>query len=258
MKNKAQTTFVTTLLLAVVLCLVMYMYYYSPTKQKTEALNATNATLNERVTTLETFYNEMPDNLAKIDDMQSGIREIIALFPADVLEEDAIFFAIDSVQLQNLQKLYADDVIPANERLDVSLIIPSENSKIDYTAMKINKPEDISTVDAAVVAKAEMEELVDSVVFRKRDVEYQNVTTYQNLKGLIQSINECPEKKTISKLSYNAVKPLEGEEIEPGTISGVITVSFYSINGTTKEYQPKDFGEYEIGGLSELFVQTAE
>lgn len=258
MKNKAQTTFMTTLLLAVVLCIVMYMYYYSPTKQKTEALKATNATLSQRVTTLETFYNEMPDNLAKIDDMQTGIREIVDLFPADVLEEDAIYFAINSVQLQNLQELYADDIIPANERLNPEIIIPGETNKIDYTALAIGKVEDISTVDASVVAKAEMEELVGSVVFRKRDVDFQNTTTYTNLKGLIQSINEDPEKKTISKLSYNAVKAQEGEEIEPGTISGVITVSFYSIDGTNKEYVPKDFGEYEIGGLTELFVQTAD
>ena len=91
MKNKGQTTFISVLLLSIVLGVVLYMYYVSPTKQKTASLQASNATLTERVNTLEAFHREMPDKRKNIESMTAKINEDLASLPADVKEEAAAF-----------------------------------------------------------------------------------------------------------------------------------------------------------------------
>lgn len=243
--NKAKTTFLSIIAMGFVLCIVMFMYYYSPTKEKKEALDASNATLQARVNELEKFYNEMPENKVRIEEMKKGIADMVKEFPADVKEEDTIYFAISSVQLENLLKLYQGGFVPSNEQFNGEIFAQSEGNKVEYAGLGIGEQEEMAYVDASIVSAAGIDDLNEAIVMQRRTVTYENITSYENLKALIQSVNCDPDKKTVSRLAYNAN--------EEGALTGVLAVTFYSMSGTGKEYQPKDLGEYQYG-LDNLFT----
>lgn len=251
MKNKAQTTFITVILLGIVLSIVMYMYYYSPTNEKTAAMKASNAVLQERVNTLEKFFNEMPENKKKIAEMETGIQNMISGFPADVLEEDTIYLALRTMNLDSLKDLYADGTIAAADQIMQDLDYQGEEQRVSYNAIGIAEQEELGTIDIKEVTDANIEGLTEALTFNRRVVTYQNVTDYNNLKGLIQSINCDPDKKTISNLAYTVD--------EEGKLTGSMTVMFYSLTGTGRAYEPKDlFTEYEYGVENLFTVQNVE
>lgn len=251
MKNKAQTTFITVILLGIVLGFVLYMYYYKPTNEKTEALKATNAVLQERVNTLEKFFNEMPENKKKIAEMEKGIKEMTSGFPADVKEEDTIYVALRTMNLESLKDMYADGSIAAEDQIMQDLEYQGDEQRVSYSAIGINSEEELGTIELAEVTGANIEGFTEELVFKRRVATYQNVTDYSNLKGLIQSINCDPDKKTISDIAYTVD--------EEGKLSGNVSVMFYSLAGTGRTYEPKDLSaEYEYG-LANLFtVQNVE
>lgn len=247
MKNKAQTTFVTVLLLGVVLCIVMYMYFYKPTNEKCDALEESNAALQTRVDELEKFYNEMPENKKKIEAMTAGIKEIAEKFPSEVREEDALYFAISSMRLDNVKEMYQNGTISKEEQFDYDFYSNSEENKVDYAAITISPTEQLAIVDGSMVESANIEGFLGQITFNKREVNYQNITDYESLKILVQGVNASPEKRTVSKLAYTTD--------EEGVLTGNFAVTFYSLQGTDKEYVEKDFGEFEYG-LENVFVEA--
>lgn len=245
MKNKAKTTFVSVIAMGFVLAVVLFMYYYSPTTQKTEELVASNSTLRTRVEELRVFYEQMEENKQQIADMEKGIKGYLAEFPADVKEEDTIYFAISSMQLDNLRKLYDDKVVPADKQFPSDIFVLTETPKVTYASLSVNAQEELASVDAKKVEDAKIEGLTGPLSFMKRMVTYENITDYPSLKALVQSINCDPDKKVVSKVSYNTN--------EEGLLSGTITVNFYSVLGTDKPYVEKELGAYLLG-LDNLFV----
>ena len=249
MKNKAQTTFITVVLLGIVLAFVMNMYYCSPTKEKTAALESANAALQTRVDTLEKFYQEMPENKKKIAEMTESIKNWLDVFPADVKEEDAIYFALKAMNLDSLREMYDNDIITEEDRLLIPEAESEDESIVSFPSMTISVQERVASVDAELVQNSKIDGLTDGINFMKRNTTYVNSTDYEGLKCLIQTVNADPEKKTLYSLSYTAD--------EEGVLSGSIAVTFYSMEGNGKEYQPKDLSEYMVG-LENLFVKTEE
>lgn len=247
MKNKAQTTFLSVLAMGFVLCIVMYMYYVSPTKEKTANLESSNATLQARVNELEKFYNEMDENKARIAEMKAGISEIIAEFPADVREEDALYFAIASRNLDYLQDLYDRKLVAVGDQISPDYMAPGEMEKITFASLAIGKPQELAKVEEDVVKTADIEGLVGEFVFQNRDVDFQVMTDYTGLKALVQSVNYDSDKKTLNSISFNTNAE--------GVLAGVATVRFYSVSGTEKEYVERDFGDFLLG-LDNLFVRN--
>lgn len=247
MKNKGQTTFISVLLLSIVLGVVLYMYYVSPTKQKTASLQASNATLTERVNTLEAFHREMPDKRKNIESMTAKINEDLASLPADVKEEDMIYLALHTMDLTDLRQKYADDVIPYAEQLPY-LTLEDYDCMVSYKSISVGEREDLASIDGEIVKQAGIEGLEDTLYFITRRAVYDHITDYNNMKCLIQSINSETDRKTLTNISYSV-----GED---GILEGVVSVDFYSVHGTNKEYVPKEFGEYETG-LSNIFIKKS-
>lgn len=250
MKNKAKTTFFSVLAMGFVLAVVLFMYYYSPTTQKTEELVNSNARLRTRVDELRVFYEQMDENKKQIADMEKGIKGYLAEFPADVMDEDTIYFAISSMQLDNLRKLYEDKVVPADKQFSSDIFIMTEAPKVTYASLSVGEQEELATVDSKLVTDAGIEGLDGQLSFMKKMVIYENLTDYNSLKALVQSINCDPDKKVISKLSYNTT--------EEGLLSGTISVNFYSVLGTDKPYVAKELGAYLLGVENLFATNVAE
>lgn len=223
MKNKAQTAFFSTLVLCVVILVVVYMYVFQPYSEKTQKLVSSNLQLAARVAELEAFYAQMPQYKEQMAAMQTEIRDTLATFPADVKEEDTIYLALRSWE---------------------------EGILVGYQSISIGEREELARVAAETVQGSGMEEFPgQELIFNKRMATYNNVTTYQNLKDLVTCINENQEEVAITNVAY-AVN-------EEGLLEGTIDVTYYMVDGTGKEYIPREFKDYETG-LSNLFASSEE
>ena len=221
MKNKAQTTFGSILVLCIVATVALYMYLYKPKQEETAAIEASNATLASRVATLEQFYAAMPQNKAEMERMTTEINEKLSTFPSDVLEEDAIYLALRTLD---------------------------EEILVGYKSIGIGEREVLETIEGETVQAAKIEGLEQPISFKSRKVTYAHETTYGNMKALISSFNENQEELAITNISYTS----DAE----GLLTGSIDATFYMVEGTGKEYVPREFAEYEYG-VHNLFGEAA-
>lgn len=225
MKDKAQTAFYAVLAIGVLGCIIVYMYVYQPYLSKTESLKTSNATLDQRVQQLKIFYSQMADNENKITEMTEDINSRLDDFPSDVKEEDIIYLALRTWD---------------------------EGILVGYSSITITPREDFALIPEEVVQPAGVEGLTGDISIIKREVTYTNITTYDQMKKLIQLINDNPEQLTIMSVAYAMS---EGDEAELGLLEGSIDVTFYAVQGTGKEYVPREFAEFATG-LENLFGVT--
>ncbi|MBQ4537932.1 MAG: hypothetical protein II994_10020 [Lachnospiraceae bacterium] len=222
MKNKAKTTFLSLLALCAVATVIVYMYYYQPTKEETASIETSNASLATRVATLEKFYLAMPENKAEMERMTAEINDILDPFPVDVKEEDAIYLALRTLDEQVL---------------------------VAYDTVTISAREEMESIEADVVQRAKIEGLEQEIAFNSRKVTYSNKTTYSSMKDLVNSINANQEELAITNINYS--------KTDEGLLEGSIDATFFMVSGTGKEYVPKEFAEYETG-LTNLFGDEVE
>lgn len=220
MKDKKELAFFLTLALCAVLLIVLYMYLYQPYTQKTETLRSSNQTLTTRVNQLSQFYAQMPENKRKIESMTEEINEILERFPADVLEEDVMYLALRT---------------------------QSEGNNVRYTSIGVDKRAELGVIPAATVTDANVEGLDRELTFLKRGAVYNNDTGYLSLKSMLASLNGNEEEMSIDKVVYVY-------DADSATLKGTINVTFYTVDGTGKEYKPRTFMDYESLGSRNLFT----
>ena len=226
MRNKSQTTMYVVILLSVLVCVLLHMYVASPKKEETAQLKSENDTLEIRVNKIKEYYDKMEEYRAEIADMTQQIQQMIFPFPADVKEEDILMVAFATQKDENL---------------------------IGYKNISVADREEIQTIDAKIVKDAQIEGLDKELVFRKRGVDYSNLTTYQSLKKAIEEIDKTNYDVAISNIVYSYDK-------EKQLLDGVISCDYYSAIGTGKTYKElelKDFprGVTEIFGSMEKAVE---
>lgn len=208
------------LLVGLLALIVVYFLVYKKNINKTEELRTENATLAERVSVLKEYYDNKKMYEDSIEAMTSSINHIIEKYPADVLEEDILVLALDTM----------------------------EESVVGYTGINIADRTPIYDIDRGVVGAARVEGLSDNITFVNRITQYTNTTDYTNLKLCISSILNSDNKKNIRLINYSSNE-------EDGTLEGTIEVGFYSVLGTGKPYVPVTLPDYEAG-LFDLFGIT--
>lgn len=219
MKDKKELAFFLTLALCAVLLIVLYMYMYQPYTQKTDSLRASNQALNVRVSQLSQFFAQMPENKRQIEAMTEEIEEILDRFPADVLEEDALYLAL---------------------RAQI------EGANVRYLSVGMDKREELGVIPVETVKAAEIEGLDQQLTFQKRSAVYNNTTGYYSLRSMLASMNNNQEELAIEKIVYVY-------DADSASLKGTLNVSFYTVNGTGKKYEPRTFKDYQELGHSNLF-----
>ncbi len=222
--NKAKTFLILSVALCLVLGIVAYMYIYVPQVEKTKQLVNSNIALASRVEVLMAFNEKMPENLEQIELMTADIQERLADFPAEVREEDVIALALKSWEEQIL---------------------------VAYQTISFGEDTEMASIPAETVQGASIEGMEQELRFVSREATYNGLTKYESLKDLITCFNENQEELAITEVSF--MTEAKGEEIEvPVVLNGYIKTTFYSAEGTGKEYVPREFSEYQRG-LMDLF-----
>lgn len=201
-----------------VLCLVcVYFLVYKKYMESGTKLSKENATLNQHIEELEQYHNNRSTYETEMAEIRKELRGILAEFPADVREEDSIYLVLQAMSKANLS----------------------------ISNINIGERAELITIPAAEVGYSGLEELTEDLTFVSRKTAYVNKTDYQNLKQLVASVNTYDYRSNISNLSYSR------NEAE-NCLEGTIEVTFYSLPGTGREYEERNFAEYE-SGLADLF-----
>lgn len=213
-----QQVFLVVIVAGILLCLVVYLNVFQTYKDKTDALKASNATLEAEVNELKPYYDNREVYRADAKQMLEDIDERTADYPGNVLEEDAIMMAVD---LQNVATL-------------------------TYQEIAIGELSEFHGIPEDVVKQAGSEKYTEPISFQARNVTYSNDTDYVNLKNAIARIYESPYKVAVNSVVYKKQSPTNR------VIEGTFDITYYSIDGMGKEYVAPAMPEYP-DGVFDLF-----
>lgn len=208
------------ILLGITLLACVYFLVFKKYTEDTESLKKQNTELKQRVETLKDYFENKETYEADMESMKADIRDWMKEFPADTREEDMLRMALDTMEVSN----------------------------VNYTNVNIGDKSALSTVSFDLASPVGMEEFTSDVILVERIASYVNTVDYGNLKELISEINKKGQRRIINNFSYS-------RDEENNYLDGTIEVTFYSLNGTTKEYVPAKFDDYKAG-LTDLFKIT--
>lgn len=197
--------------------LLLYVWVFLDYQERTEQLEASNLTRENHVRELEQHFYNMDEYQSQIVEMNKQLDEILAAYPADVKEEDAIMLAVKA-QTEN--------------DFEIDSILMSES-------------EDVYDIALECVTGAGIEQYTEAMKFRRKTSTYVNSTSYGEMKDVLRSIVESGTRLGIENISY--LKNSEEQKID-----GSIEISMYSVVGTGKEYEYPNISEY-ISGTSDFF-----
>lgn len=200
------------------LMILVYVFVFQKLNTEAETIQNSNRTLSVRVNELKQYYDNRETYLRDTQTLEQLIDELLAVYPADAREEDAIMLA---VQMQR-------------------------NSEAEFLTINMSKGNVIHEVSAETVTAAASEKYTQALQFRNMDAIYVNEVSYAGLKSMIQTVFDSSNRIGIQNIVYS-----KGDAENP-RLSGHIDLVFYSANGTGKEYIAPDIIPY-IAGTDNIF-----
>ena len=213
MKNKAKSAMTMVLLAGVLISIIVYMYVYQSFNKKTEALRNENATLQTRVNELKEYYDKMEDYQKGIKEMTADIHKKLDFYPSDVREEDAVKLSLDILE---------------------------KNYLVDFKAINMGAKEEVYLVPEDVVKAAALEEYTGEIGVYKKQMTFNNVTLYNDLKNIITLMNGRGENVKINSVAY-----VKNEA--DGVLEGTIVCDFYYALGTNGTYKAPTLKDFPAG-----------
>lgn len=200
------------------LMILVYVFVFQKLNTEAETIQNSNRTLSERVNELKQYYDNRETYLQDTQTLEQLIDELLAVYPADAREEDAIMLA---VQMQR-------------------------NSEAEFLTINMSKGNVIHEVSAETVTAAASEKYAQALQFRNMDAIYVNEVSYAGLKSMIQTVFDSSNRIGIQNIVYS-----KGDTENP-RLSGHIDLVFYSVDGAGKEYIAPDIIPY-IAGTDNIF-----
>lgn len=204
--------------IGVLIAVCTYFLVYSKFNEKSDALEAENATLSSQVATLEILDQRKADYIEATEKMQSYITNFENRFPADILPEDSI------MMVKTLEDY---------TRTEVANIAFGSEAEVVYTpaadaATTATSP--VST-DGTAYADTHMYEVPLSISIS---------CTYDDFKGLVRYIYNQQERESIQgvSISYNETD---------GMLTGNMTMNTYYLLGTDKVYSSPYIPDMQMG-----------
>lgn len=192
------------IVLGILIAVCSWQFIYNPNVEKTDTLEAENATLKEIVAKLEELDAKRATYETETENMHNEALDIIDRFPSDFLTEDEIMY------LYNMENVPQNQVVIPNIGLGTQSEVPyAGNLTVDEYELT---DEGIKMMTAQ-----------NTITF---------TTTYTGLKNVIGYIYDMPGRKSVSSISLSA-----GAD---GYLGGTMSVDFYALTGTEKLYVPID------------------
>lgn len=230
-----------------------YYFVFLNFQEKTEALEAENAVLEDVIGKLKELDKNREQYLADTEKYGEDNERIKAEFPAGMESEDDILY-IDGLE-GTLSEFYASSVgMPSSVGYELTYP-PVETISVDAMLQGTGAVSSTETENAADDIAAVEEDTTGATTdgatltadnnYASCQLWYVPVTTtyevnYLTLKQLVKAITDDDDKKSVEDISitYNE---------ENGILSGSITSNFYYLSGTDKEYSTPDVAGVPVG-----------
>jgi len=236
MKLKKSDVNILIILVGILIPVAVYFFVFNKYTEKTDALNASNAQLQQEVDYLQDLADHKEEYVQNTEAYLLNIEEIKTHFPAEYKPEDDILYII------GVEQQYGAG-IPTIGMGSPSLI-------------SIEKPA-VETVGAgAVEVAAESEEgdvvaedaadngLVPDFGLYSTSVSVRMTSNYNALKDIITKLNEDQNRKSIDSISVVF-------DADSGDLASSLVFSAYSLTGTDNTYETPvvpgvTYGTYDI------------
>ena len=228
--------------IGVLIAVCTYFLIYTKFNEKSDALEAQNATLSSQVATLEILDQRKADYIAATEKMQSYITNFENRFPADILPEDSIMMVktledYTRTEVANIafgaesEVAYTPAADTATTTTDAAVATDATaTDAADTTAATTASTSPVST-DGTVYADTHMYEVPLSISIS---------CTYDDFKGLVRYIYNQQERESIQgvSISYNETD---------GMLTGNMTMNTYYLLGTDKVYSSPYIPDMQMG-----------
>ena len=221
--------------IGVLIAVCTYFLVYSKFNEKSDALEAENATLSSQVATLEILDQRKADYIEATGKMQSYITNFENRFPADILPEDSIMMVktledYTRTEVANIAFGSEAEVVytPA---ADAATATADATAATDTTASAATTVASPVSTDGTAYADTHMYEVPLSISIS---------CTYDDFKGLVRYIYNQQERESIQgvSISYNETD---------GMLTGNMTMNTYYLLGTDKVYSSPYIPDMQMG-----------
>lgn len=198
-------------LVGIALAFLSWQYVYKPNMEEVKQIEAQNQVVQTEINKLEQMEANRPTYLADTEALKEEAQGVIELFPAAYQAEDQIMY------VYGMEGVRQNEVVVPSVSMGSAMPIPYEGS-----------------FDAEGYSVAD-----DGIVLSSAETNFSFVTTYKGLKNVVKYIYDMPGRKAITSVSVSG-----GGD---GYLSGAMTVDFYTMDGTGKEYDPVNIGGVGLG-----------
>ena len=224
--------------IGVLIAVCTYFLVYSKFNEKSDALEAENATLSSQVATLEILDQRKADYIEATEKMQSYITNFENRFPADILPEDSIMMVktledYTRTEVANIafgseaEVVYTPAADAATTTADATAATDTTatDAAADTTAAAATTVASPVSTDGTAYADTHMYEVPLSISIS---------CTYDDFKGLVRYIYN---QQDVS-ISYNETD---------GMLTGNMTMNTYYLLGTDKVYSSPYIPDMQMG-----------
>ena len=189
---------------------IAYVYGFQPLQEKNAKLLSEIENLEKECDKLEIYYKNIDTYEAKIEEYREAVKQDLALFPADIKEEDIV------VYLLNLQEANEIDLmsIEFEEPIDIVNF---------YGMMDVEGVDQTTRMNGQKIGTVATAEL-----------------TYKELKDVLQYIYDTQTQTTLEKVTV-----VYDEEND--TLNGSLNFARYILNYEEAEYVPEILPDVAIG-----------
>ncbi len=209
MKMKKSDVNILLMVIGIALAAVCYFLVYQNLVEKTDALEASNAALEQEVNYLQDLADNKQQYLDDTAAMQTRIDEIKAQFPAQYLPEDEILYVV------GVEEAYDTEV--------------SSIGMAASTMLEVAAPVSDVPVTEGEAAPAEGEAAAPQIMLYQTPVNVVMTSSYNSIKDIIKKINEDPDRKSIETISM-------AFDTETGDLLANLSFNMYTLTGTDAEY----------------------
>ena len=232
-----------------------YFFGYRPQMEEAESIQASNASLQERLNDLIKLAENKDFYLEETDSINAKIDEYTSAFPADIRSEDGIVLSMNmenslDMQISNVG-LGTREFIAAldGSTEDPLLNMPDETLSEQANAQTQEQLDEIEGADvqgdkerqnASDEEVANLNQTFTTPVLYRTQDSMQFTGTYASLKDMVDYLADQSGRMTLDNVNASF-------DSSTGNLTGSITVNLFSMAGTGKTYTEPDAGSVAYG-----------
>lgn len=227
MKLKKSDINILLIALGLAIAAIAYFFVFTKLNEKTDAMKANNAALQQEVDRLQELANNKQQYLDDTAAMLDKIEEIKAQFAAAYKPEDEVLYVRDLEK--NFDASAKTVAMPGTAPMEVvqSDVAVQPEPAADAT---VDAAVDATAEDAAVTASVDTSTAAaPEILLYQTPVTINFVASYNSVKDIVKRLNTDEMRKSIETLSL-------AFDSETGDLTGTMLFNMYSLTGTDVTY----------------------